>query len=563
MQAVRIVCFFLLFSLSLFAQEQTPPLPQPDATVMVPMRDGTLLPTDIYLPSPEARNLPCIFLRSPAGRKAPHWMEFTRMAKAGYAIAIQDTRSALDAHGKTFPFLTDGWGKAADGFDSVEWLAKSPYTNGKIGTWGSSALGITQLLMAPSAPPFLRCQYIMVAAASLYHHAIFPGGQLSKHQTEEWLGHYAHDTGVLTYVCQRPFYNEFWQQFDTVKVANRVRVPGIFVGGWYDTFLQGTLAAFASRQYNGGEGAQGNQKLIVGPWTHMWPMSTHFGDFAVPVAGHAPPFDISPKRWFDYYLKGDDNGIDKLPTVIYYVMGPFDGSASSGNVWRTSDVWPVPSEKTSFYLTPDFGLQQEETFEGLLSYNYDPEQPIPTKGGGNLFLESGPKDQQEIEDRDDILVFTSGFLQEDLEVTGELQAKLFFLTNSPDTDIVLRLTDVYPDGRSILIADGIYRLGVMCHQNVHIKKEDAYNPVKLEPDNPIEITVDLSSTSIVFAKGHAIRLSVSSSNYPRFEKNANVGVLGSHKGQFDSAKNTIYLGKKHNSRLILPVVRKGNVQYTK
>jgi predicted acyl esterase len=560
MQTIRFFFLSVLLPFCLLAKEQVaPPEFTPDLTIMVPMSDGTLLSTDLYLPTPDAKNLPCILLRSPAGRKAPHWLEFTKMAKAGYVVAIQDTRSALDPEGKTFPFLSDAWGKIRDGYDSVEWLAKSPYTNGKIGTWGSSALGITQLLMAPSKPPALKCQYIMVAAASMYHHAMFPGGQLAKNQTEEWLSYYARDTGVLSYVCQRPFYGDFWRQFDTVKVADRVQVPGILIGGWYDTFLEGTLAAFASRQYNGGEGAAGRQKLIVGPWTHLWPVSKRLGDFDVPESGYAPPFDISPKRWFDHYLKDEDNGVESLPSVIYYVMGPFDGESSSGNVWRTSEVWPVPAIKTSFYLTPDFGLQEKEPFEGLLSYEYNPENVISTIGGGNLFLESGPKDQQGIEDRDDILVFTSGFLNEDVEVTGELSARLFFLTNQNDTDIVLRLTDVYPDGRSVLISEGIYRLGVMCHPASHAKKREPANPMTLNPDNPMEIHIDLSSTSIVFAKGHAIRLSVSSSNYPKYEKNLNVGLLNSHDGSFKVAKNTLYFGKKYSSELILPIVRKGAV----
>lgn len=560
MQVIRLLCYCLLWFTPLLAASQPDDI-LPDVTLMIPMRDGTLLPTDLYLPTPDAKGLPCILLRSPAGRRAPHWLEFTRMAKAGYVIAIQDTRNALDPEGKTFPFLTDGWGKLQDGYDAVEWLAQSPYTNGKIGTWGSSALGITQLLMAPSNPPSLKCQYIIVAAASIYHHAIFPGGQLLKNQTEEWLGLYAHDTGVLNYVCQRPFYNEFWQQLDTLKMAKHVNVPAIHIGGWYDTFLQGTLTSFESRQNSGGKGALGQQKLVIGPWTHMWPLSKKLGDFDVPQAGYMPPFDISPKRWFDYYLKDDSNGAQDLPPVMYYVMGPFDGTPSSGNIWRTSQVWPVPSVKTSFYLTPDFGLQEEDTFEGILGYEYNPLDSTPTLGGRNLFLDSGPKDQRSIESRSDVVVFTSIPLEEDLEVTGELSVKLFFSSDQPDTDMVVRLCDVYPDGRSVLISDGLYRIGVMCHQDQSksFKKGNLYNPVRLELDKPVEVNIDLWATSIVFAKGHSIRVSVSSSNYPKYEKNMNLGLLGSHSGRFNIAKNKIYMGRKYPSQLILPIVRKGTV----
>lgn len=531
---------------------------KPDITVMIPMRDGVELPTDLYLPSPDAKGLPCILLRSPAGRDA-FWKNFAEIAKAGYVVAIQETRSVLDKEGKTFPFLTDGWGRLQDGYDTVEWLAKSPYTNGKIGTWGSSALGITQLLMAPSNPPSLKCQYIIVAAASLYHHALFPSGQLLKNQAEGWLGYYARDTGVLSYVCQRPFYNDFWRKLNTVLVADRVRVPAIHVGGWYDTFLEGTLTAFLSRQNEGGEGAKGHQKLVIGPWTHFWPMSQHFGDFKIPANGMNPPVDISPKQWFDHYLKDMDNGIDQISPVIYYVMGPFDGSESSGNVWRMAETWPPEATLTPFYLTPDRGLQTQIPFVGMLSYQYDPTNVIPTLGGRNLFLESGPKDQQSIEKREDILVFTTDPLQEDVEVTGSLSAKLYFSSDQKDTDVVVRFCDVYPDGRSVLISDGTYRIGVMCLQQEQPADEVFYLPssriISLDEAKPIEIKMDLGPTSIVFAKGHSIRVSISSSNYPRYEKNENVGLVGANLGHSPVAKNTVFMGSNYPSQLLLPIVK--------
>lgn len=545
MKILRLCTFLFLFLLQypLWSED-----PKPTLTVMIPMRDGTTLPTDIYLPNPEARHLPCILLRSPAGRQA--WASFADIAKEGYVVAIQDTRNVLDAEGKTFPFLADGWGKLQDGYDTVEWLAKSPYTNGKIGTWGASALGITQLLMAPSAPPHLKCQYILIAAASLYHHGLFPGGMLLKNQAEGWLGYYARDTGVLSYICQRPFYNEFWKQLNTVDRAHHVTVPGMHIGGWYDTFLQGTLSAFTSRQNEGGKGARGWQKLVIGPWTHFWPQSKVFGDFEVPAAGAMPPLDISPKRWFDHYLKDMENGVEYLPPILYYVMGPFDGSASSGNLWRYADNWPVPAVETPYYLTPHQGLQALVPFAGKLSYTYDPRDPIPTLGGRNLFLMSGPADQSSIEKRRDILTFTSDPLEEDIEVTGNLSAKIYFASTQPDTDIVVRLTDVYPDGRSILISDGGYRIGLLCYQQEGLPK--------FNPNEPIEVDVDLGATSIVLAKGHSIRISVSSSNYPRYEKNMNVGVLGSNSGKFNLTSNGVYMGELHPSSVTLPIVRKGD-----
>jgi len=534
--AVRyLAALFLLFTQVLIATEL-----KPSTTVSIPMRDGITLLTDLYLPSPEARHLPCILIRLPAGRDAQPWVSYAALSKLGYVVAIQDTRSAIDPEGKTLPFVSDGWEKLQDGFDAVEWLAKSEYTNGKIGTLGFSAAGITQVLLAPSNPPGLKCQYIGTAFGSLYHHAIYPGGQLLKNQVEGWLGKYARDQGVLGAICAQPFYNALWAKMDAIKVANRVTVPGLFYGGWYDTFLQGTIDAFVSRQNNGGVGAKGTQKLIIGPWTHHYPLLMTLGDFQVPKVGYAPIFDMSPQHWFDFYLKGIPNGASEIAPINYYVMGPFDGSPSSGNIWKSAQVWPIPATKTSFYLTADHKLDVSlPKRQGILSYLYDPRHPIPTIGGCNLFLDSGPKDQQSFEHRTDLLLFTSDLMKEDLEITGQVVAKLFFSSDVPDTDVVVRLTDVYPDGRSILILDGLQRM--------------EFNEASNEP---VEVTVNLPATSIVIAKNHRIRISVSSSNYPKYEKNLNVGYTGANLGQFAIAHNKFYVGNDHPSRIELPVIER-------
>lgn len=522
----------------------------PDLTLQIPMRDGMLLPADVYLPSPDAKNLPCLLLRNPAGRKTEPWIStYADLAKSGYAVVFQDTRSAIDFEGKTFPYFSDGWGKDQDGYDTVQWLSKHPLTNGKIGTFGFSAAGITQLMMAPSAPPALKCQYIGFALGSVYHHAIFSGGQILKSQVEGWLGWHAKDTGILNYIYNQPFYNDFWMSFDSLRKANHVSVPAFIYGGWYDPFLKGTLDAYLARENEGGEGAKGQQRLLIGPWEHYWPAIVHFGDFQVPKEGERLPFDLSPQRWFDFYLKDIDNHLQDLPKVIYYVMGPFDGTHSSGNRWRTAESWPVPSVETPFYLSADHKLVENKNAPAhqALTYLYDPRNPIPTIGGRNLFLESGPKDQKSIENREDILLFTSDPFPEDMEITGPIYAKLFFSSDQPDTEIVVRLTDVYPDGRSILIADGNCR--IVFHEEWFLQSK----PIDL----PHEFTVDLWSTSIVFAKGHALRISVSSSSYPRYEKNFNIGLLGTNTGKFAIAKNTLHFGGEYGSRVLLPLVRKG------
>ncbi len=485
------------------------------------MRDGTELPTDIYLPYPDAKGLPCVVIRTPSGKHLYHDIYVPPLTKQGYIVAYQDTRSYLDKQGKTFPYVTDGWGQYQDGYDTIEWLAKSPLTNGQIATTGFSAMGITQLLVAPTVPPHLKCQHISWAASSLYHHGITYGGQFYKSQIEGWLGMYANDPSVKNYVTSQPDYNAFWTSLDANALAAKVNVPALHYGGWYDTFSQGTIDGYLARQLKGDQGARGNQKLIMGPWVHPYTKVA----FEFPENSKQPPYDISAATWFNYHIKGESNGIDKLPNVIYYVMGPLDGSKSSGNVWRTADAWPIPSDPTPIFLAAEGKLSfVRPEDESTIGFKYNPEKPVPTIGGRNLFLLSGPADQTPLESMEDVVVYTSDKLDKEIEVTGRVVAAIYFSSNQPQTDVAIRVTDVYPDGRSILIVDGIRTLK------------------NYKPNTIVPVDIDLWSTSYVFAKDHKIRVSVSTTNYPRFEKPAL------------ASENTVYAGPRHPSHVVLPIV---------
>lgn len=519
----------------------------PHLEVMVPMRDGAELPMDIYLPTKGDVPLPFVLVRAPNGRKG-NLPEFNEILNWGYGLAIQDTRVVVDDEGRAFPYMSDGFGVLQDGYDTVEWLAEQEYCNGKVGTVGNSALGITQLLMAPTAPPHLHCQYIGNAAPSLYHYAVYQGGQLRRTQVEGWLGQYIKNDKCLALIRQLPDYNPFWGQVDALPRSSTVNVPAVHRGGWYDTFLQGTIDGFVKRQEEGAEGAKGKQKLIIGPWTHFsyasGEESLELGEFQLPEQGRQNQLALGKKDWLDYYLKGESNGVDNLAPVNYYVMGPLDGTASKGNVWRQAEQWPVAAETQLWYFSAQGGLSLAEPVEDESSavYVYDPEDPTPTCGGRNLFLPSGPRDQRMVEARNDVLVFTTEVLDEDLEVTGRVLGKLFFETDQKDTDVALRLCDVYPDGKSVLIADGITRLSSVSSSGA---------------ENCVEVDVDLWSTSQVFAKGHRIRVSVSSANYPRYERNLNLGRpddLSEDKGSL-TACNRVHMAKTKASRLVLPVVR--------
>lgn len=515
------ISFFFFFLLSHFVScFSAPAEPVP---LKIPMRDGLELPADLYLPTQEARSLPCILIRTPNG-KAAHRQEYAPLAELGYAVVIQDMRSTLDEKGRTFPFLADAWGDLQDGHDTIQWLAGSPYTNGAIGTAGVSARGIAQFMLAPTHPAALKCQHIGFATANLYE-AIFEGGVLQKNTVEGWLKLYAKDPSVLKFVTSRPQYDAFWTQLNSLPLAPEIHAPSLLYAGWYDLFLKGILDAFVSRQEKGGNGAKGTQKLIIGPWTHHWPRSSQLGDFSVPEKGRLPPLSLALQPWFDYYLKGISNGLDKAAPVTYYTMGPLDGSSSAGNLWQTAETWPVPAEKVSLYFTHPHGLalKPENAPSLTLPLSYDPQDPVPTLGGRNLFIEAGPKDQRPIEERKDVLVFTTPPLEVDLEVTGPLSAEVYFSSAIPGATLAVRLTDVYPDGRSILISEGIQSV-----QNAQT--------------SPIPVVIDLCATSQIFAKGHRIRLSLAGSNYPKFELSP-----------LQKTSYTIFSGIETPSRLILPI----------
>lgn len=504
----------------------------PTRTVKIPMRDGVKLATDIYLPDQSGQRWPCLLIRTPYDRTR-YDREYGAWARGGCVVAIQDTRGRFGSEGKAMAFQSDAWGEQKDGYDTVEWLAKQDFCNGKVGTVGASAMGIVQVMMAPTAPPSLVCQYISVAPASLFHEAMYVGGVFRKSQVENWMKGNAHPD-ALRMALDHGEYDDFWAGFDTRTVAGRVTVPAVHYGGWFDTFSEGTLNNFKIRQESGGPGARGTQKLVMGPWTHGGQGKREFGDFELPPEARRLPAAILARSWFDFWLRSVSNGVDKLPAVHYYVMGPFDGSPSSGNRWKTADAWPVPAKPTPFYAGADGMLApQKAGAAGELGFVHNPTNPVPTVGGRNLVLPAGPKDQRKIERRPDVLVFSTPPLEQEIEIAGKVIARVHLAAGIRETHLAARLCDVYPDGRSILIAEGIQRIRLPADNT-------AGNPA------PVAVDVDLWSTSIVFTKGHRIRLSLSGSNYPRWETSKPLGD--------QPVLHRIFVGGNHATQLILPVV---------
>lgn len=514
-------------------------------TEMVQMRDGVRLATDIYLPDGEGP-FPVILLRSPYDRDLGEGIA-QEAVRRGYAIVIQNTRGRFGSEGDNLPFETDGWGRLRDGEDTVEWISKQPWCNGKIGGWGGSALGITQYLLAGTGTRRIAAQYIAVGAPSLYDGVVYWGGVFRKAMIEDWLSVNQFSPRALELWTSHPTYDDYWRERDLNKRYRSVNCPAVHIGGWYDIFAQATIDAFMGYQNRGGPGARGKQKLIMGPWTHGI-FQGKAGELSFPNAEKPPTRAHDPWIWFDHYLKGEDNGVDREPAVTYYVMGDVTDPKAPGNEWRTANTWPpTKATPTPFYLHPDGSLSTRKPGKkGALTYTYDPENPVPTVGGPRLTLPAGPMDQLGIEGRPDLLIFTSEPLREPLEVTGRIWLMLWASSDALDTDFVAKLCDVYPDGRSINVCEGIIRARF---------RKGFSKELLLRPGRIYRFKVDMWSTSIVFNRGHRIRVHVCSSNSPAFDPNPNTGEPFRATENRRIAHNTIYMDEKHPSCIILPVVR--------
>ncbi|RME04551.1 MAG: CocE/NonD family hydrolase, partial [Deltaproteobacteria bacterium] len=342
-------------------------------------------------------------------------------------------------------------------------------------------------------------------------------------------------------------YDEFWHPVDlTNRGYEAVGVPGLHIGGWYDIFAQGTIDSFVGIEEMGGPGARGTQKLVIGPWTHAV-FQQEQGDLTFPENATNWTDGDGYGDWFRHYLLGEENGAERAPAVTYYVMGDVDDPEAPGLEWRSTDRWPVASEPVPFYLHRNGSLSETPPEAGFSSttYVYNPANPVPTLGGNNLLISAGPVDQRPVEDRSDVLLFTTGVFSEPIEITGRVSAVLYVSSSAVDTDFTVKLTDVYPDGRSILLLDGILRMRY---------REGFDREVFMEPGTIYEITVDLWSTSIVVNRGHRLRVAVSSSNAPRFDVNPNTGEPIGEATTMVVATQTLYHDARHPSRLILPVV---------
>ncbi|MBX3413430.1 MAG: CocE/NonD family hydrolase [Pirellulales bacterium] len=508
--------------------------------VMVPMRDGVKLATNVFKPKGEGP-WPVIVTRTPYSKDGQFSALWPRYTAAGYVFVIQDTRGKFRSEGDYRPFETD----RVDGFDTIEWVSQQDWCNGNVGMSGASAMGITSLAAACEKPPALKAAYVIVAPECFWNEAIFIGGCFKEADTVNWLK----NQDALDQVPERRAAIENTEEehrMDLIYHRSRISIPIYHVGGWYDIFSVGTQGNFAYLQNQGAEGARGKQKLKMGPFGHGNLKGLSYKDGGSLLGALKDEI-----RWFDYHLKGEDNGIMSEPPVQYYQMAGAQKKAfSDKNSWQTAANWPLEATPKTYYLTNPHGLVTEKpTAAGsATTYAYDPAKPVPTIGGANLSLDIGPLDQREVGEREDYLRIQTAPLAEDLKIAGPVYVDLYCSTDAPDTDFMVKLVDVYPDGYEALLLDAPVRTR-------YREGREAGQVKMMEPGKPTQIRVNLGGTANTFEAGHRIAVHITSSNAPRFEVNPNTGEApGSNKLPPKVAHNTIHHDADHPTALVLPVV---------
>jgi len=514
------------------------------------MRDGVVLAANVYLPTGNGP-FPAVLLRTPYlkdNQREPLAAE--KYVEAGYAYVDQDTRGKGHSKGIYHAFTTD----IEDGYDTVEWVAKQPWSNGKIGIMGGSALGITSNLAAMSGAPHLTAAYVTVAPYEQMKNT-YPGGVLKDADTIGWTRGQGGSQETLDAISGNAMDSRDYAKNSVLTNQKYIHIPIWHNGGWYDIFNDGNRY-FQYLQYHGSKGARGNQKLTMGPAGHGGLQ----GDIEYPQSTgiHAPNDEM---RWWEYWLKGVDNGIMDEPPVTYFMMA----SGRKGHPSEYTRVvhaagWPPASRETRYYLAPEFSLTTKAPTiaEAKQSYKDDPKNPVKSVGGANLTQKAGPMDQRAIEKRPDYLRFESPVLTKNAAIAGHVSVDLYASTDGPDTDFMVKLVDVYPDGYEAIILDAPIRAR---YRNGRMPDD-----VKMMmPNVPEKLTIDLWETAITFEKGHKIALHVASTGATKWEINPNTGEpFGKPPTMAPRvAVNTIYFDKDHPSALVLPVVypdRLGNIE---
>ena len=573
-----------------------------EPNVMVPMRDGTRLATDVFRPNAPGK-FPVLVNRGPYGKdqyiaNPDHSTWF--FPAHGYIVLSQDCRARFGSEGD---YYNPVFQEAADGYDTVEWAATQEWSNGRVGTTGQSYLGATQYTLATNnpLPPHLQTMAPFSASSDfhqswVYHTGgamewgwtvpyaihkgrntlerlgredllsqmdeyVLPPGNFAQPLKDDWYNHLPLRDWIDRLQEAAPYLSEYfdeerdgpyWWKANVLKNLSGIKIPMFHVSSWYDIFLEGALNSYQAITNSGGNRlARENQKLLVGPWAHVRP-------FTQPHTGGAGDIDFGDNaaielhdfllRWFDYWLKDSDTGIMEEPPVSLFIMGD--------NRWRQEKEWPLARTHYTNYYLHSQGSANSSSGDGTLSttppmdeqvdqFIYDPNMPVPTLGGNTLIIPYGVMDHRTLEEREDILVYSTPPLDKTIEITGPITVTLFAASTAKDTDFTAKLVDLRPDGYAQNLQDGIIRARF---------RTSAAEPSFITPGKVYCFEIDLWSTSHVVQVGHSIRLEISSSNFPRFDRNPNTGAALGVNSNMVEAQQTVYHSSNFPSHITLPII---------
>ena len=573
-----------------------------EPNVMVPMRDGTRLATDVFRPNAPGK-FPVLVNRGPYGKdqyiaNPDHSTWF--FPSHGYIVLSQDCRARFGSEGD---YYNPVFQEAADGYDTVEWAATQEWSNGRVGTTGQSYLGATQYTLATTnpLPPHLQTMAPFSASSDfhqswVYHTGgamewgwtvpyaihkgrntlerlgredllsqmdeyVLPPGNFAQPLKDDWYNHLPLRDWIDRLQEAAPYLSEYfdeerdgpyWWKANVLKNLSGIKIPMFHVSSWYDIFLEGALNSYQAITNSGGNRlARENQKLLVGPWAHVRP-------FTQPHTGGAGDIDFGDNaaielhdfllRWFDYWLKDSDTGIMEEPPVSLFIMGD--------NRWRQEKEWPLARTHYTNYYLHSQGSANSSSGDGTLSttppmdeqvdqFIYDPNTPVPTLGGNTLIIPYGVMDHRTLEEREDILVYSTPPVDKTIEITGPITVTLFAASTAKDTDFTAKLVDLRPDGYAQNLQDGIIRARF---------RTSAAEPSFITPGKVYCFEIDLWSTSHVVQVGHSIRLEISSSNFPRFDRNPNTGAALGVNSNMIEAQQTVHHSSNFPSHITLPII---------
>jgi len=561
--------------------------------VRVPMGDGITLSADIYRPN-DPGAFPALLLRTPYSNNSQDEIEDSAWyAARGYVVVNEDVRGRYDSDGQFYTYRSE----AGDGYDTDEWIAKQPWSNGKIGTLGGSYLGYTQLTQGIRGSSHLVSMATEVTSTDIYDGWAYVDGafvlgfalpwgagiidgRTNQSGVYDWpsiflhlplatadaaAGHVNHPYRDWVQHARRD--DPYWDNISFERDAHNIAVPLLVAEGWYDIFLRGAIRDDDLIRKGGATAlARESKHLIIGPWIHFKNHTHRINSAPQPTD---PGVDFGPDaqidmreiylRWQDHWLKGIDNGAEREPPVSLFVMGE--------NRWRNEQEWPLARTRYTNYYLRSAGHANSVSGDGTLAtvppgdaatdtFTYDPAVPVPTLGGSVCCssVPNGPHDQRPVEARTDVLVYTTSALTEAVEVTGPITMKLFAATSGRDTDWTAKLVDVHPGGYAQNLQDGIIR--------ARFRGGKEQPASLLEPGKVYEYDIDLWATSNTFLPGHRIRVEISSSNFPRFDRNLNTGedpATGTH---MQPAQQILYHSARYPSHIVLPIIPRTTAAHT-